>query len=283
MNITSIVTLLLIVFFYAWRVSNEEKSEGESILKRMTPSFKRGSGFMELVLFLTFLGLYKLSRYVAKGDEMTAFANARWIVDLEKKMGIYYEVPIQQWFLDKIELMKFVNQVYIELHIPATIIFFVWLFHKQKKEYTFVRNGFLIANIITIFFFIGFPCAPPRMLNDLGFVDTLLEISHINLYKGNISKIFNPYAAVPSMHFGNALLIAVVGFWLQKNKFMKWIMVFYPALVLLIIVITGNHFFMDAIVGGIVVLFPYPLMLFLQRFFPKLKATFWGKKQETQI
>ncbi len=101
---------------------------------------------------------------------------------------------------------------------------------------------FLVSNIITIFIFVWFPCAPPRMLGDLGFVDTLLKISDVNLYKGNLSKLFNQYAAMPSMHFGNSLLIAIAIMTLHEIKWLRVIIPLYPLFVLTVIVLTGNHF-----------------------------------------
>ena len=106
------------------------------------------------------------------------------------------------------------------------------------------------------------------MLNELGFVDTLLTISEIDLYEGKLSELFNQYAAVPSMHFGNALLISLVCFFLSKNILVRFGSFIYPVFVLWMIVITGNHFFLDAVFGGIVVLAPYPFMWMAKKLFP---------------
>ncbi len=281
MNLTSLITLILIMLFYAWKAASESKEEGTTTWQKLKPSLKRGSGFRELLLFIAFLFFQRWSRKIAIGDKETAFENAYWVVDLEKAWGIYYEVPIQQLFIHHDLLMQFLNHAYMKMHIPVTIIFFVWLFQKRKKHYFFVRNGFLIANIITLFFYIGFPCAPPRMLGELGFVDSLLEISKINLYEGWKSKVFNQYAAVPSMHFGNSLLVGIVVFLLHENRWIKWAAPWYPFFVCFLIVVTGNHFFVDAILGGLIVLFPYPVMWLLEHYFPRLKFTFRGRRYQT--
>jgi len=244
-------------------------------IKELLPHFRFRKenlpGYREILIFVIFLIFYKISRYIAIGDEQTAFENAYRVVEWEKMMGIFYEIEWQQFFLDYTWIIKGVNQFYVRMHLPTTIILFIWLYHYKRKYYFYIRNGFLIANIITLFFFIGFPCAPPRMLNDIGFIDTLLVISDINLYQGNLSKLFNQYAAVPSMHFGNSLLIAVVCLILAKHKLVKYGMVIYPIFVLWMIVITGNHFFVDAILGGIIVLIPYPFMTLAERLFPAVK------------
>ena len=243
----------------------------EFYLKYLRPSVKDNPGFREVLIFVVFLIFYKISRWIAIGDADMAFANAYRVVEFEKMIGIFVEIPIQQYFLDKELLIHFLNQFYMRIHLPSSIIFFVWLYHRRRQHYFYIRNGFLLANVITLFFYIGFPCAPPRMLNEIGFVDTLLAISDINLYEGNLSKLFNQYAAVPSMHFGNSLLIAAVTFLLARKTWVRLGIAIYPLFVLLVIVITGNHFFVDAILGGIIVLFPFPVMNLMERVFPNIE------------
>jgi hypothetical protein len=242
--------------------------------KYLRLSFKHNKGLKEVAIFLSFLVFYKISRFIAIGDEETAFKNAYNLVDFEKWLGIFNEVSVQQFFMEQTSVIEFINQFYMLVHIPATVVFFMWLYHKKSDYYKFIRNGFLIANTLTIFFYITYPCAPPRMLNDLGFVDTLLKVSEVNLYTGVFAGLFNQYAAVPSMHFGNALLIGLVTFMFSKNKLIKWSVLFYPFLVLFVIVVTANHFYMDAIIGGLVVLFPYPIMYFKRSRYKKLKLIY---------
>ncbi len=241
-------------------------------IKELLPHFKFKKenlpGYREILIFVIFMIFYKISRYIAIGDEQTAFANAYRVIEWEQMMGIFYEIAWQQFVIDHTVLIQWVNEFYMRIHLPSTIIFFIWLYHYKRPYYFFIRNGFLLANVVTLFIFIGFPCAPPRMLNEIGFVDTLLTISEINLYEGNLSKLFNQYAAMPSMHFGNALLISVVCLILSKNTWIRFGMFIYPIFVLWMIVITGNHFFLDAVLGGIIVLAPYPLMRIAEKIFP---------------
>ena len=216
-------------------------------------------GIKELSIFISFLIIYKISRYIAIGDANTAFENSRKLIEFEKSLGIFTEPKVQSYFLSKISLIKFLNTFYMYVHIPATVIFFVWLFKKHNNKYYWIRNGFIAANCISIIFFIFYPCAPPRMLSEYGFVDTLLKISNVNLYSGFFSGLFNQYAAVPSMHFGNAFLIAMSVILYAKQNY-KWLVVLYPLFVLWVIVITANHYYLDAILGGLIVIIPYPVM-----------------------
>ena len=111
-----------------------------------------------------------------------------------------------------------------------------------------------------------------------GFIDTLNHISGINLYKGINSKLFNQFAAMPSMHFGNSLLIAFGVYLYAKNNLLRILVWIYPLFVLLVIVMTGNHFFLDAALGGIIVLFPYLMMVLLERIFPSWQVKFRGSE-----
>jgi len=234
--------------------------EGIFIMKDFLLKHIGKKGIKELSIFISFLIFYKISRYIAIGDAETAFENARKLIEFEKLLGIFTEPFLQGYFLSfKISLIKFLNTFYMYVHIPATVVFFVWLFKKHNDKYYWIRTGFIAANCISIIFFIFYPCAPPRMLPQYGFVDTLLKLSNVNLYSGFFSGLFNQYAAVPSMHFGNAFLIAISILIYVKRSY-KWLALIYPLFVLLVIVITANHFYLDAVLGGVIVIAPYPLM-----------------------
>jgi len=115
-----------------------------------------------------------------------------------------------------------------------------------------VRNGFLAANGIALAAFVTFPVAPPRLAGADGLVDTLRGTSGVDLHGGMLSGWFNPYAAVPSMHFGYALLIGVTVAVLARNRVVRVVAPLYPALVFLTIVATATHFVIDAMAGGAV-------------------------------
>ncbi len=256
------IPIILGICYLAYHMRSEAaRINFRKILKdNIKFSWTKQSGFKEFVIFVAFLVFYKISRFVAIGDASTAFENAYRVIEWEKSLGIFNEIAVQKYFLDKTALIQFLNQIYIRVHVPSMVIFFIWLYRNYKEFYFYIRNGFIFANVITIFFFIGFPCAPPRMLNEVGFIDTLLTISNVNIYQGKLSYLFNQYAAMPSMHYGTSLLIGVVVFLLSKNIFMRIGVFIYPTFVLLVIVATANHFWLDAICGGLIVIFAFLAM-----------------------
>lgn len=206
------------------------------------------------MLFAGALVAYQLSRAFVVGDAGDAVKNAWGIIDLEKASGLFFETNLQRWMLDNLHLTQFLNHFYVWAHLPVTAVFFVWLYRARRDVYPFVRNAFFIANGIALAVFVAFPVAPPRLMTSEGFIDTLSIISGIDLHAGNLSGWFNPFAAVPSMHFAYALMIGVVAALLVRRWPLRLLVLTYPLLVFVAIVGTANHYVLDAAAGGAVVM-----------------------------
>lgn len=208
----------------------------------------------QLALFAGVLAVYELSRVFALGDVSTALANAQVLIHLERRLGIFLEPSVQTALLDARFVMTFANTFYLYAHLPATIFFFFWLYRRRPEHYPMFRDSFLVMNLCAALIFALFPCAPPRLLPELGFVDTLRVQAGIDLQGGSLAGLFNAYAAFPSMHVGYAM---VVGAGLVTAARRTWVRVaaaVYPLLVTSVIVVTGHHFFLDAVGGAAVVL-----------------------------
>jgi uncharacterized membrane protein YbhN (UPF0104 family) len=125
-------------------------------------------------------------------------------------------------------------------------VLFVYL--RRNEYYTRLRNLIATVNLIGLAGYIFYPAAPPRMLTGLGFVDSLNQTG-VNHHSGLIAALSNPYAAMPSLHTAYAITIGATGFVMTRNRFrVAWIG--YPALVVFSIVVTANHFLLDAIAGA---------------------------------
>jgi PAP2 superfamily protein len=206
----------------------------------------------EVLLFLFALLVYQASRALLIGDDARAFANAAEIIRWERTSGMYVELNIQQFLLAHLNLTKALNYFYVYAHWVVTALFFVWLYRRRPAAYPYVRNGFLAANAIALAIFIAYPVAPPRLLGG-AFVDTLTRISDIDLHAGRLSSLFNPYAAVPSMHFGYALMIAAVAVVLVRSWTLRLGVAVYPVVVFIAITGTANHYVLDSVAGSVVV------------------------------
>jgi hypothetical protein len=206
----------------------------------------------EVMIFALALVAYQASRAVVIGDAETAMRNTAAIVDAERATGMFWEPAIQAWANGVDGLIPALNQFYLFAHLPVTAAFFVWLWRRRRPAYRLLRDGFLAANAIALTVFVVVPVAPPRLAGIDGLDDTLRTVSGVDLHGGALSGWFNPYAAVPSMHFGYAVLVGAGVAALAGRRWLRLIAPAYPALVFLTIVATANHFVLDAVAGGLV-------------------------------
>jgi hypothetical protein len=226
----------------AWR-------RAEAVVRR---PFRKHPWTFEVAVFALALVVYQASRALVIGEPSTAFENAAGIISWEKSSGIFVETSIQDWVLNHIQLAEALNYFYMYAHWTITPVFFIWLYRSRRRAYPYVRNAFLAANGIALIVFMLYPVAPPRLVGG-GFVDTLHKVSDIDLHGGIFSGWFNPHAAVPSMHFGYALMIGIVGLVLLRSWPLRLLALAYPVLVFVTITGTANHYVLDAVAGGIVI------------------------------
>jgi PAP2 superfamily len=225
----------------------------DRVSRRIRKPFRRHPWVFEAMLFAIALVIYQVSRAVVVGDAGTAFRNAADIVHWEKASGLFFEINLQQAVLTHLNLTKVLNYFYLYGHWTVTPIFFVWIYRNRRGWYPYIRNAFFAANAIALVCFVAFPVAPPRYFTGFGFVDTLDKISDINLHGGTFAGWFNPYAAVPSMHFGYSLMIGVAACLLLRSWPLRLIVLLYPAFVFVAITATANHYVLDSVAGTLVI------------------------------
>ena len=126
----------------------------------------------------------------------------------------------------------------------------LWLHQRRPAAFPFVRTTLLLASGLSLIGFLAYPTAPPRLAG-IGIADTVSN-GPIDLNHGLVSSLYNPYAAVPSMHVGYALVVAVTLLRHGRRSLVRVLGALYPPFVLLVIVATGNHFFLDAAAGALV-------------------------------
>ena len=128
----------------------------------------------------------------------------------------------------------------------------MWVHRKHPDRFPIVRTTFVAATALALVGYVFFPAAPPR-LSARGFSDTVTSSTGLDLSSDLLGALYNPFAAVPSLHFGYALIVGVVLAVVAQRRLWRIAGALYPATMLLIIVATGNHFFVDAVLGGLVV------------------------------
>jgi hypothetical protein len=228
---------------------------------------------LQLVLFAVADLLYEISRTLAKGDLAVAFVHARDVVSVEKSMGIFTELDVQHWALARPWVLDVANTTYFHAHFAVTTCFMFWLYLRRNHHYYFVRNIIFSAMALALIGYILFPTAPPRMLTDLGFIDTLEKTADVNFNTGAVSLLSNPFAAVPSVHTCFSLIIGTSCFFLVRRPAIRVIWLLYPGLIVFSIVATGNHFWLDAILGAGLAGIALGVAWTIERFHPTLPAS----------
>jgi hypothetical protein len=238
------------------------------ILPKGWPDF-----LLQLLLFAFVDLAYELSRTVAKGDVASAFVHARDVVDVEKAVGIFNEVHVQQWTLHHGWALDIANWTYFHAHFGVTTAFMFWLYLRRNDHYYFIRNIVFAAMGIALIGYLAFPTAPPRMLTDLGFTDTLEKFASVSHESGPIASLSNPFAAVPSVHACFSLIIGISCYLLVRRRTLAVAWLLYPALIVFSIVATANHFWADAILGAVVALIALGIAWLVERRRPTLPVS----------
>jgi hypothetical protein len=212
----------------------------------------------EVVYILAFYAVYSAIRNLfgsaGGGGETHAFNNAKLIRTIERALGSFHEESIQDWFLDWRWFIQFWNLFYGTFHFVVTTFCIVWLFRKFPERYVRYRTTLAATTALALIGFATFPLMPPRLIPEWGFVDTLADYGGLwSFDSGAMQKVSNQYAAMPSLHFAWSSWCAMVLVPTVTRRWLKALALAYPWLTLFAIVVTANHFWLDA-AGGVVIL-----------------------------
>jgi hypothetical protein len=210
---------------------------------------------VEAATVLALYATYEAARGLVAGNRRVAIDHAHTVAALERKLHLFVEPNVQHAAGALPGLLTFLGGAYLTLHLSVTAGLLLWLHRRRPAAFARIRTTLLFASALALIGFVLFPTAPPRLAG-LGIADTVSG-GHVDLNKGLISSLYNPFAAVPSMHIGYALIAAAAFLRLGNTRIVQLTGVVYPLLVLLVIVATGNHFFFDAATGALVVVAAY--------------------------
>ena len=227
-----------------------------------------------MIMIFAYLAYY-LARSIA-GSAQPAFENARYLMTLESSIGLFEELSVQSALLSYETVVHAFNIIYFYGHWPTILAFAVITFIKKPHVYAITRNAFLMSGAIALIFFILFPVAPPRLAT-FGIVDTLSMTVPMDY---DDSPLVNPYAALPSLHVGWALLISL-GLLLTTNRlWLRLIACMIAPAMLAATVITGNHYIIDGIFGSILCGVTFLVALWLHRHWPEVREIIAARRHQ---
>ena len=209
----------------------------------------RLSVFFNIVTFgLLWLGYSTVRRFTSDSWQI-AQENAVRVVDFQERMGLPSEVVLQKQIIDVDWMVRVANVFYFAMHFPTMIIFLLWAMFQKREWMARIRFALISTTTIGLIIHLAFPLAPPRLTEISGFVDTA-KVFGPDPYKLGIAKAANQYAAMPSLHVGWALLLALAVLSITKTRY-RWLFLLHPVITTIVVVITANHWWLDIFVGAI--------------------------------
>jgi membrane-associated phospholipid phosphatase len=210
------------------------------------------------------LGLYWLYSsirwFIARDSPFEAYENAFRIIHLERQLGIFHELTIQNWLVEhNMGFVHIANAFYTVGYFPIVVLCAVLLYRYAPSYFQAFRLTFLLGLGFALLCFSVFPLAPPRLLPGIGFVDTQLAFGDGLYQQKFVLSFYNPYAAMPSLHFGLAFLVGMIAYSFER-RILRILGVAYPSFMALVIVTTGHHYILDIAGGGIAIALAYSLV-----------------------
>jgi hypothetical protein len=206
----------------------------------------------QVLLFAGAYYAYRLVRGAVDGRAATAFENARHLIDIERAVGAFVEPSVQAWSSGSSALIEFASWMYVNSHFVITVTTLAWIYLFRNDAFYFVRNMFMVAMGLALVGYLLYPVAPPRFMPEWGFQDSVANFTGVPNDSVTVNALYNPFAAVPSMHVAFALMIGLPMAKLVRHRTLKIVWRLYPLLVTWVVVATGNHWIADAILGALV-------------------------------
>ena len=218
----------------------------------------------EVALLALFYAAYTAGRDLQGSAAVSytrALSNSLRLIGVERRLDLFGEESLQRAALSHRWLIESANVFYGSLHLLVTIGVLLVLFRRHRSTYRRARNALAAITTIALIGFVAYPTVPPRLLpSHFGFVDTLSRFGGSwSFDSGAVSKISNQYAAMPSLHFAWALWVAISVAGVARHRTTRLIAFTYPLLTFAVIIVTANHFVLDAVFGAAIVAFGFAL------------------------
>ncbi|HWB57434.1 MAG TPA: phosphatase PAP2 family protein [Gaiellaceae bacterium] len=213
---------------------------------------QRFSGRREVAIGLGVYAVYLLAsrRKRRQAGRLRAARNAERVVALERRLGIHVEPALQELMLAHRRLLAVLNVAYVISNASLTTGWLMRLYARRHPEFHRLRRAAVLTTLIAQPIFVLFPCAPPRSLDHM--VDTIADVSGVDLDSGMVAQLYDPLAAMPSIHVAYAVVTAVGMAEASASPTLRRLAPAYPPLVAAVVFVTANHYVLDAVAGAAV-------------------------------
>ena len=206
----------------------------------------------QILLFCGAYWLYRLVRGMTDGRVGEAFDNARDLIGLERGMGLFFEPAVHAWAEGTDWLIDGASWMYVNSHFAVTTVTLAFIYLRRNQSFYFIRNMFMVAMGIALVLYAAYPTAPPRFMPEWGFSDSVARFTGLTAEGSSADALYNPFAAVPSMHVAFALMLGVPMAAMSRRRWVKGLWLAYPFMVSFVVVATANHWWFDAFTGALV-------------------------------
>ena len=202
----------------------------------------------ELAIMFSLYAVWRLANRLSLMQVDGAMWRGRWLWELQRDWHLPSEVTIQQMILPFPLVVQFANVYYAGAHVPAMILFLVWLFVFHRPRYPRLRNVLALTTGACLLIQL-IPVAPPRLIPELGLLDTPLLYDQ-SVYGAIGSGIAAQLTALPSVHVAWALLVGVGAVLVSESRW-RWLVLAHPVLTMWVVVATGNHYWLDGVLAAV--------------------------------
>ena len=214
----------------------------------------------QFVIWIGFYFVYQIARGAADRSVAAAFQNGESVLRTERHFGALFEPAVQRVVDTSTIMVTLTSYTYWLSQFAVVGATLLWVYFRHQERFAGFRNWLIAANLVGLVGYVLMPTAPPRMFPEYGFVDTLAHSSAVNHGSGQIELASNPYAAMPSVHSADALIIGFAMATLVKSRWAAMLWTLWPTWVWFSVMATGNHYWLDiaagvgvALVGGTIV------------------------------
>jgi membrane-associated phospholipid phosphatase len=205
---------------------------------------------LQLVIWFGFYFSYLAVRHLTIATPGKALENGLRVISLEQDLTHHlFELTVERVADSSSLLLTAAAWTYWNSEFTVIGLALLWVYLRRHEAFTRFRNTILLANVLGLIGYVALPTAPPRMFPSIGFGDTLAQFGGLNHGSGLIEFASNPYAAMPSLHAADALIVGIVLVSVCRHWWTKLIWAIWPLWVWFTVMATGNHFWLDVLAG----------------------------------
>lgn len=231
------------------RLAVDPREAPEDITPRRNRAAHARELIIEVLLIASMMIVYQGIRHLADGQLGLAFRHATWVWEVERALHLPNEAAVQDWALSWPSAARLANLYYVGVHFPGTLLAMIWLWIRHRPDYLRMRTEMAVLTGLALAVHVLFPLAPPRLMPSFGMVDTMLATGPSAYPDNNTDGVANQFAAMPSLHVGWALLVALAVIRVGTSRW-RWLALLHPGLTVTVVVVTANHYWLDGIVAA---------------------------------